>query len=75
MQSDFEKIKHIDANGKPHWSARQLYSSLGYSTFQKFGRILEKARNAMDVNGIIIGDHFNQTVEMVQLGSGTFRKV
>lgn len=75
LNSDFENIKHIDANGKSYWSARELCSSLGYSTFQKFGRILEKARNAMDVNDINFGDHFNQTVEMVQLGSGAFRKV
>lgn len=75
LNSDFENIKHIDANGKSYWSARELCSSLGYSTFQKFGRILEKARNAMEVNDINFGDHFNQTVEMVQLGSGAFRKV
>lgn len=75
MQSDFEQIKKTDADGKNYWSARELSNVMGYSTWQKFNRVLNKALQVAQSRGINISEHFNQTVEMVKLGSGTFRKV
>ena len=75
MQSDFELIKKTDADGKNYWSARELSNVMGYSTWQKFNRVLNKALQVAQSRGMNISEHFNQTVEMVKLGSGTFRKV
>ena len=75
MQSDFEQIKKTDADGKDFWSARELSTAMGYSTWQKFNRVLNKALQVAQSRGMNIREHFNQTVEMVKLGSGTFRKV
>lgn len=75
MQSDFEQIKKTDADGKNYWSARELSNVMGYSTWQKFNRMLNKALQVAQSRGMNISEHFNQTVEMVKLGSGTFRKV
>ena len=75
MQSDFEQIKKTDADGKNYWSARELSNVMGYSTWQKFDRVLNKALQVAQSRGMNISEHFNQTVEMVKLGSGTFRKV
>ena len=75
MQSDFEQIKKTDADGKEYWSARELSTAMGYSTWQKFNRVLNKALQVAQSRGMNIREHFNQTVEMVKLGSGTFRKV
>ena len=75
MQSDFEQIKKTDADGKDFWSARELSTAMGYSTWQKFNRVLNKALQVAQSRGMNISEHFNQTVEMVKLGSGTFRKV
>ena len=75
MRSDFEQIKRQEENGKEYWSARELGTALGYSTYQKFARTLSKAITVANGKGLNMGDHFNQTVEMVRLGSGTFRKV
>ena len=75
MQSDFEQIKHQAEDGHEYWSARELCAAIGYSTWQKFNRVLNKALLIAQDRGMSIGDHFNQTVEMVRLGSGTFRKV
>ena len=75
MQSDFEQIKKTDADGKNYWSARELSNVMGYSTWQKFNRVLNKALQVAQSRGMNIREHFNQTVEMVKLGSGTFRKV
>ena len=75
MQSDFEQIKKKDADGQEYWSARKLATAMGYSTWQKFNRVLNNALQVAQDKGMSIGGHFNQTVEMVKLGSGTFRKV
>lgn len=75
MQSDFERIRKETADGKEYWSARELSNVMGYSTWQKFNRVLNKALQVAQSRGMNISEHFNQTVEMVKLGSGTFRKV
>lgn len=75
MQSDFERIRKETADGKEYWSARELSNVMGYSTWQKFNRVLNKALQVAQSRGMNIREHFNQTVEMVKLGSGTFRKV
>ena len=75
MQSDFEQIKKVTEKGKEYWSARELATALGYSTWQKFNRVLNKALKVAHERGMVMGEHFNQVVEMVKLGSGTFREV
>ena len=75
MQSDFERVRKETADGKEYWSARELSNVMGYSTWQKFNRVLNKALQVAQSRGMNISEHFNQTVEMVKLGSGTFRKV
>ena len=75
MQSDFEQIKKSTEKGKEYWSARELATAFGYSTWQKFSRVLNKALTVAQNRGMDMGEHFNQVVEMVKLGSGTFREV
>jgi hypothetical protein len=75
MSSDFEQIKRIAEDGQEFWTSRELCNALGYSTYQKFIRILNKAIAVANSKGMQTTDHFNQSVEMVKLGSGTFRKV
>ena len=75
MQPDFEQIKKKTADGREYWSARELCAALGYSTWQKFNRVLDKALLVANNRAMDVSEHFNQTVEMVRLGSGTFRKV
>lgn len=75
MQSDFERVRKETADGKEYWSARELSNVMGYSTWQKFNRVLNKALLVAQNRAMNISEHFNQTVEMVKLGSGTFRKV
>ena len=75
MYSDFEQLKKLAEDGQEYWSSRDLCNALGYSTYQKFTRILNKAIAVANGRGMKTADHFNQTVEMVKLGSGTFREV
>ena len=75
IQSDFEQIRKTADDGREYWSARELAPALGYSTWQKFNRVLNKSLQVAQNRGMEMGDHFNQTVEMVKLGSGSFREV
>ena len=75
MQSDFEQIKKSTEKGKEYWSARELATAFGYSTWQKFSRVLNKALTVAQNRGMDMGEDFNQVVEMVKLGSCTFREV
>lgn len=75
IQSDFERIKKQTKDGKEYWTSRELYQAMGYSTYQKFNSVISKAIEVAKSKGMDLNDHFNQTVEMVRLGSGTFRQV
>lgn len=75
IQSDFERIKKQDAKGSESWTSRELCTALGYSTYQKFNRTLNKAIAIANKKGCNTTEHFNPTFEMVKLNSGSFRKV
>ena len=75
MQSQFEQIRKLSTENKEYWTSRELCGAMGYSTYQKFSRVLDKAMEIARNKGMNLDDHFNQVVEMVKLGSGTFRKV
>lgn len=75
IQSDFERIKKQDENGSEYWTSRELCTALGYSTYQKFNRTLNKAIAIANKKGCNTIEHFNPTFEMVKLNSGSFRKV
>ncbi len=72
---DFEQIMKTAEDGREYWSARELATALGYSTWQKFNRVLNKALQVAQNRGMEMSEHFNQVVEMVKLGSGSFREV
>ena len=75
IQSDFEQIKKRDAKGLEYWTSRELCTALGYGTYQKFNRTLNKAIAIANKKGCNTTEHFNATFEMVKLNSGSFRKV
>ena len=61
LVSDFERIKLIADDGHAFWSARDLCTAMGYSTYQKFERILVKAMATAKAKGLVESDHFNQS--------------
>lgn len=75
ITSDFEQIKRLSENGIEFCCSRDLCTALGYSTYQKFSRIIDKAIAIANTKGLNAAEHFNPMVEMVKLGSGAFRKV
>ena len=48
VKSPFEEIKKINKNGKEYWSARKLMLILGYSKWDNFKNVIEKAMDACE---------------------------
>ncbi|MBR0465407.1 DNA damage-inducible protein D, partial [Candidatus Saccharibacteria bacterium] len=75
----FEQIKHSDDKIDEFWSARELYKALGYSRWEGFLVVIEKAKtsfsNSEFTKNYDINDHFRQVVKMVPTGSGAERPI
>ena len=66
IRSDFEQIKKQNESGSEYWTSRDLCVALGYSTYQKFTRTINKAIAIASHKRLNIADHFNHMVEMVK---------
>jgi DNA-damage-inducible protein D len=74
-ENTFELIKRVSAKGDESWSARDLARVLDYSVFRNFQPVVEKAKEACIKSGHSIADHFAQTRNMVDIGSGAQREL
>ncbi len=57
------------------WSARELQEILGYTKWDNFVKVIEKAKEACISSGEGIFNHFADVGKMVQLGSGAEREI
>ena len=71
----FESIKKTNEQGQEYWSARELAKVLGYSEYRHFLPVSSKAKEACTNSGHRISDHFEDILEMVQIGSGAEREL
>lgn len=72
---NFDAIRHLDDDGREYWYARELYPLLGYSRWQRFQAVIEKAKTACKSLKINDSDHFTNLGKMVDLGSGSSREI
>lgn len=66
----FESIKHVDKNNIEYWTSRTLWKVLEYTEYRHFLPVIDKAKLACENSGQRIEDHFEDILEMVQIGSG-----
>lgn len=71
----FESIKKIDENGNEYWTSRSLWKVLEYTEYRHFLPVIEKAKIACKNSGQSIENHFEDILEMVEIGSGAGRSV
>jgi len=71
----FESLKQVNDDSPEFWFARDLQTVLGYSSWDKFKRVIQKAVTACENSGQPADNHFSQVVKMVQIGSGAQREV
>lgn len=74
LHSQFEAHAETD-DGIEFWRARHLQTLLGYSKWENFLNVIEKAKTACRNAGQPVEDHFADSGKMVQIGSGTQREV
>lgn len=60
-----------DLEGVECWSARELQKLLGYSKWENFEKVIQKAKDACMNAGELIEDHFPDIRKMVEIGSST----
>jgi DNA-damage-inducible protein D len=64
-----------ELEGVECWSARVLQSLLGYSKWENFEKVIQKAKDACKNAGEIVDNHFPDIRKMVEIGSKTERPV
>lgn len=71
----FEEIKRVNEYQSEFWSSRDLAKTLGYSNYNKFLNVINKAEEACKNSNQVIHNHFSHVDEMVEIGSGAERSV
>lgn len=72
--NDFNKFVY-EVDGLEFWFARDLQNLLGYSKWENFLNIIEKAKIACVNSNIKIDDHFADTVRAVNMPNGGIKEV
>lgn len=71
----FEDIKHATEDGGEYWLARELAPVLEYAKWENFQHTIERAMLSCKNSGFNVSDHFPEVRKMVNLGSGSQRKL
>jgi len=71
----FDEMKKQSEQMEEYWRARDLQVALEYASWDKFKRIIKKAITACDNSNQLAENHFSQVGKLVDIGSGSFRKL
>jgi|GEM_PF-2709354 DNA-damage-inducible protein D len=71
----FESIRQTAEEGNEAWSSRDFARILDYTDYRHFERVIEKAKIACSNSGQDPEDHFVDTDDMVEIGSGAQRAI
>ncbi|HNW97574.1 MAG TPA: DNA damage-inducible protein D [Bacteroidales bacterium] len=65
----------IEFEGVECWSARELQSLLGYSKWENFEKVIEKAKNACENAGEQVADHFPDIRKTIPMPKGAEKNI
>src|SRR4051812_22838838 len=57
------------------WSARELQAIFGYTKWDNFYRVIEKAKTACEASGAEVTYHFADIGKMIELAKGAQREI
>ena len=72
--SVFEQIRKIDKRGNEYWTARDMAKVLEYTDFRNFLSVIDKAKEACKNSGQNVSYHFEDILEMIEIGKGGIRQ-
>ena len=72
--AQFEQVA-AEIDGVECWSARELQKLLGYSKWENFAKVIDKAKEACENAGEKSDDHFPDVRKMVGIGSGAEKEI
>jgi len=75
LTNTFESHSYTTENGIEFWYARDLQHLLGYTKWDNFVKVINKAKTSCEASGNNIADHFADVGKMVKIGSGTEREI
>ncbi len=75
LTNTFESHSYTTENGIEFWYARDLQHLLGYTKWDNFVKVINKAKTSCEASGNNISDHFADVGKMVKIGSGTEREI
>jgi DNA-damage-inducible protein D len=75
LTNTFESHSYTTENGIEFWYARDLQHLLGYTKWDNFVKVVNKAKTSCEASGNNISDHFAEVGKMVKIGSGTEREI
>ena len=65
----------VEVEGIECWSACELQLLWGYSNWENFSKVIDKAKIACENTRSLVFDHFPDVRKMVNLGSGSEREI
>ena len=74
LTKNFEEYAY-EKEGVEFWFARDLQLLLGYSKWENFVKVIEKAKESCKNADQNIEDHFPEVRKKVELGSGAEREI
>jgi len=60
----------VEYDGIECWSARELQVLLGYSKWENFSKVIDKAKDACTIAGESVSDHFPDVRKVIEAGKG-----
>lgn len=71
----FEANKQTDNEGREFWVSRALARILEYIDYRNFEEVIAKAKVACSQSGVVVGDHFVDATDMIEIGKSAKREV
>lgn len=73
----FERFEAASSEyeGVECWSARELQDLLGYSKWENFAKVVEKAKEACGTAGLPVSDHFPDVRKVIEAGKGARQEI
>ena len=70
LVENLDSVKQTAQNGAEFWMARDILPHLGYTTWENFSAVIEKAKIACDGSGAHSTNHFRDVTKKIEVGKG-----